>query len=97
MEVGFLLVVVASAAAGYFLRSRVPPAVGYVFAALGLGTLLAGIAVLAVALMGGPNPTTSGVVAVLLLAFAAVTLPFGIAIGWGRRAPGPAPPTSEDA
>ena len=97
MEVGFLLIVVAGAAAGYLLRRRVRPSVGYAFVAIGLGGLLAGVAVLMVAIMGGSNPRTSAFVAVLLLGIAALALPFGIALSWGRRSSAAAPPTSGDA
>jgi hypothetical protein len=86
LELGFLFVVVVSAGAGLVLRTKVSLTVGRVFLALGFGALILALVVLGLTLVGwGPlGVWTAGLVSVVLLGVAALALPFGLTVSWGR-------------
>lgn len=60
--------------------------IGRVFLALGLGALILALAVLGLTVVGwGPfGAWTAGPTAVVLLGVAALALPFGLTVSWGR-------------
>lgn len=86
MELGYLLLVAVSAVAGLIFRRRVSRRVGRVLLALGLGAAVLGVAILWLAVVGwAPFGTyESALVAAVLLGLAALALPFGLAVSWGR-------------
>ena len=86
MEIGFLLLVVASAAAGLALRAAVGPTLGRAFLRVGLCALILGLGTIALIALGR-SPLgfwTGGLVAFVLLGAAARVVPFALAVTCGR-------------
>ncbi|MDF2760695.1 MAG: hypothetical protein K0S99_3330 [Thermomicrobiales bacterium] len=86
MELGFVLIVSASAAAGLALRGSMSRRLGRVLLVLGIGSLAAAIGVLALVASGGRivGFWTGGMIALPLLVIASLALPFAVAVSWGR-------------
>ena len=87
MEFAFILIVCISAAAGLALRRTVSRRLGRFLLALGLGLVLATLAVIGlIALSHGRvlGFWSGGMVALGLICIAALVLPFALAVSWGR-------------
>jgi hypothetical protein len=86
LELGFLLLLAASAALGFACRTVVSATVARTFAAVGLAALVLGLGVLMLAAFGRSpfGPWTSGLLAAALLGAAALVLPFALVAAWGR-------------
>ena len=87
METAFLVLIALSAATGFLLRNIVGPRLSHGFLAFGIVALIVGLGVLALIIAGWSpvNLWTGGLVSVLLLVAAAITLPFGLAATCRRR------------
>jgi hypothetical protein len=85
VEIAFLLLIVASAAAGFLLRRRIGATT--VRAVLGAGLLTAALGILTIVLVfAGWFPFWIGALfAVILLAFGGLLLPFGLTACLSRR------------
>lgn len=90
MELLAVILMVASAAAGWAARRVVAASVGRAIAVLGAVAALGALAVLAAAVWGwGPlGAWAAGRAAVILLGVAVLTLPFGVSVSWGRTSGG---------
>ncbi|HET8623737.1 MAG TPA: hypothetical protein VFM14_09270 [Gemmatimonadales bacterium] len=86
LELGFLLLVAASAALGFALRVLVSVTLTRAFAVVGLAGLILGLGMLGLAATGRSpfGPWTSGLIAAALLALAGLVLPFAVVVAWGR-------------
>ena len=86
LELGFLLLVAASAAVGFACRAVVSATLARAFAAVGLAALVLGLGILTLAASGRSpfGALTSGLMAAVLLGVAALVLPFAVVAAWGR-------------
>lgn len=88
MELGYLLIVAASAVAGVALRPVVSPALRRALLVLGRGALALGLGVLGLIVLGRGRLAgfwTGGQAALVLLVLAALLLPFALAARRGPR------------
>jgi hypothetical protein len=87
MELGYLLVVAVSAAAGFVLRSVFSRALSRLIRLVGLAALVLGGGIVAVTVLGWSPfaPITGGLVAAVLLAVGAVAFPLGLMASWTRH------------
>ena len=86
LELGFLLLVAASAALGFACRTVVSATLARVFAGVGLAALVLGLAILTLA-ASGRSPFgiwTSGLMTAVLFGVAGLVLPFAVVAAWGR-------------
>lgn len=93
MELGFLAIVLGSAAAGWLLRPFVSRAVARVILGLGAAALIVGVGTLWL-MTGGALPIRWGGARVTLVSLVAAALlfPFGLSASYGRRTTPPESP-----
>lgn len=82
MELAVPLLIVLSAGAGFVLRNRVSRAASGVLLGLGLGSLILGVAILWLTVVGWMplGSWTAGLTAVVLLGLAVFVLPFSLVV-----------------
>jgi hypothetical protein len=87
MEFAFILIVCISAAAGIAVRGTVSRRLGRLLLAVGLGCLVATLAVIGLITLSHGRVLgvwSGGMVALGLICIAALVLPFALAVSWRR-------------